>query len=129
MGSLVSWQSKLQPTIATSTTEAEYQAAGAAIKAGLWIRNFLHQLLETKTVQVTINIDNQSTLRLLKNPQSVTKAKHIDVQHHFIRERAIRNEVILTYCQTEQMWADYLTKQLPSEKFNICNQFLHIKEP
>lgn len=120
MGSLVSWQSKLQPTIATSTTEAEYQAAGAAIKEGLWIRNFLHQLLETKTVQVTINIDNQSTLRLLKNPQSVTKAKHIDVQHHFIRERAIRNEVILTYCQTEQMWADYLTKQLPSEKFNIC---------
>ena len=41
MGGLVSWQSKLQTTIATSTTEAEYQAAASAIKEGLWIRNFI----------------------------------------------------------------------------------------
>lgn len=68
MGGLIAWQSKLQTTIATSTTEAEYQAAAAAIKEGLWIRNFIKQLLSTKEVKVTINIDNQSTLRLLKNP-------------------------------------------------------------
>jgi len=98
MGALVAWQSKLQTTIATSTTEAEYQAAAAAIKEGLWIRNFIQQLLATKKIEMTINIDNQSTLRLLKNPQSVSKAKHIDVQHHFIRERAIRAEVNLRYC-------------------------------
>ena len=58
MGGLVSWQSKLQTTIATSTTEAEYQAAASAIKEGLWIRNFIQQLLATSQVKVTIHIDN-----------------------------------------------------------------------
>eukprot|EP00963_Diacronema_lutheri_P007771 scaffold671_cov394-Pavlova_lutheri.AAC.1 len=120
MGALVSWQSKLQTTIATSTTEAEYQAASATIKETLWIRNLVKQLLEPTAVKVTIFIDNQSALRLLKNPQSVTQAKHIDVQHHFIRERAMREEIELTYCPTENMWADYLTKQVPAPKFKQC---------
>eukprot|EP00963_Diacronema_lutheri_P012506 scaffold1797_cov453-Pavlova_lutheri.AAC.1 len=124
LGGLVSWQSKLQPTIATSTTEAEYQAASAAIKESLWIRNLVQQLLNPKQVKVTILIDNQSTLRLLKNPQSVTRAKHIDVQHHFMRERAMRNEVEMNYCETEKMWADYLTKQVPTAKFKLCIQQL-----
>ena len=117
-GGLIVGQSELQTTIATSTTEAEYQAAATAIKEGLWIRNFIKHLLNTKEVSVTINIDNQSTLRLLKNPQSITKAKHIDVQHHFIRERAARKEVKLTNCPTEEMLANFLTKQVPSSKFN-----------
>ena len=98
MSGLVSWQSKLQTTIASSTTEAEYQVATSAIKGGLWIRDFIQQLLETSQVKVTIHIDNQSTLRLLKNPQFVTKAKNIDIQHHFIRERAMREDVELLYC-------------------------------
>lgn len=129
MGGLIGWQSKLQPTIATSTTEAEYQAASAAIKETLWMRNLLKQLLEPKKITVTVMIDNQSTLRLLRNPQSVTQAKHIDVQHHFIRERAMRAEVNLVYCRTEEMWADYLTKQVPSEKFKNCIKNLGMITP
>ena len=39
MGALISWQSKLQPTFATSTTEAGYQAATGTIKETVWIRN------------------------------------------------------------------------------------------
>ena len=129
MGALVAWQSKLQPTIATSTTEAEYQAAAATIKEALWMRNLVKQLLEPKTIKVEILIDNQSALRLLKNPQSVTQAKHIDVQHHFIRERAMREEIELMYCPTESMWADYLTKPIPAPKFKQCIQSLGMKLP
>jgi len=129
MGALVAWQSKLQPTIATSTTEAEYQAAAATIKETLWIRNLLKQLMKPKDVKVNILIDNQSALRLLKNPQSVTQAKHIDVQHHFIRERAMREEVELMYCPTERMWADYLTKPIPAPKFKECIQNLGMTLP
>lgn len=120
LGSLVSWQSKLQTTIANSTTEAEYQAACSAIKESLWIRNLIKQMLQPKTITVTILMDNQSALRLMKNPQSVTQAKHIDVQHHFIRERAMREEIELRYCSTENMWADYLTKTVPAPKFKQC---------
>ena len=118
LGGLVSWQSKSQQTIATSTTEAEYQATFVAIKEHLWIRNLLKQLLNPRQVKVTILIDNQSTLRLLKTPHSVTRAKHIDVQHHFIREQAMRNEVDMEYCGTKKNLGS------PSDKTSTNQQIL-----
>eukprot|EP00963_Diacronema_lutheri_P005897 scaffold470_cov465-Pavlova_lutheri.AAC.1 len=129
MGGLVAWQSKLQPTISLSTTEAEYQAATAAVKEALWMKNFIDQLLNPEKVEIVVKVDNQSALRLLKNPQSVSRAKHIDVQHHFLRERAIREEVDFRYCPTEKMWADYLTKRLPKEKFKTCISKLGMYSP
>eukprot|EP00963_Diacronema_lutheri_P014467 scaffold2931_cov1286-Pavlova_lutheri.AAC.1 len=129
MGSLVAWQSKMQPTISISTTEAEYQAATAAVKETLWIKNYLQQLLEPRNISAKIYMDNQSALRLIQNPQSVTRAKHIDVQHHFLRERAIREEVKFEYCPTNEMNADYLTKQVPLEKFKMCISNIGMKKP
>ena len=129
MGSLVAWQSKMQPTIAISTTEAEYQAATATVKEVLWIKNYLKELLTPKEISAKIKMDNQSALRLLLNPQSVTRAKHIDVQHHFLRERAVRDEVQFEYCPTDQMIADYLTKQVPVQKFKTCIYAIGMREP
>src|SRR5271168_2103816 len=36
-GGAVSWKSKLQPTVATSSTEAEYMAAYFGITEAIWI--------------------------------------------------------------------------------------------
>eukprot|EP00963_Diacronema_lutheri_P000229 scaffold17_cov354-Pavlova_lutheri.AAC.1 len=129
MGSLVAWQSKMQPIIAISTTEAEYQATTATVKEVLWIKNYLKLLLGPEEISATVKMDNQSALRLILNPQSVTRAKHIDVQHHFLRERAVRDEVQFEYCPTDRMFADYLTKQVPLQKFKTCIHVIGMKEP
>jgi transposase InsO family protein len=118
-GGAISWSSKRQPTVAASTTEAEYMAAGSAVKEGLWLRKLL-ETLNITVGEVMINCDNQSTIKLLKNPVFSIRSKHIDVIHHFARERVLRKEVIFHYIATKEMLADVLTKALPPAKHEAC---------
>ena len=118
-GGAITWQSKRQPTVAASTTEAEYQAAAAAVKEALWLRKVLHDL-RMPTRSVSILIDNQSALKLLYNPVSSARTKHIDVVHHLARERAIRKEVEFSYVHTADQVADAFTKPLPISKHMFC---------
>ena len=118
-GGATSWQSKRQPTVAVSTTEAEYMAAAAAVKEGLWLHKLL-QDLDIETADVNIFADNQSAIKLLRNPISSMRSKHIDVIHHFARERVLRREVSFTYISTEKQLADIFTKAMPGSKHIYC---------
>jgi hypothetical protein len=114
-----------QPTVAASTTEAEYMAAAYAIKEALWLRTLLSNLgMEIHTVH--IKADNQSAIKLLKNPVFTMRSKHIDVIHHFARERVTRKDVNFDYVSTDKMVADALTKPLPLSKLEFCRQAMGI---
>jgi transposase InsO family protein len=118
-GGVISWSSKRQPTVAVSTTEAEYMAAAAAVKEGLWLRKLLTSL-GLKGDVIHINCDNQSAIKLLKNPIFSARSKHIDIMHHFARERVLRREVAFHYISTQKMLADVMTKALPQSKHEEC---------
>jgi hypothetical protein len=118
-GGAITWQSKRQPTVAASTTEAEYMAAAAAVKEALWLRQLFKDFgLETGVV--TIMADNQAAIKILKNPISSLRSKHIDVVHHFARERVMRKEIEFKYIPTFEQVADVLTKALPDTKHTKC---------
>ena len=118
-GGAICWSSRVQKTVAVSTTEAEYMAAAAATKEALWLRNLLRDF-KINTSPVNIFGDNQATLHLLKNANAAARSKHIDVMHHFARERVLRNEVNFEYIATHLMLADCMTKALPEPKFMFC---------
>jgi hypothetical protein len=118
-GGAISWSSKRQPTVALSTTEAEFMAAAGGCKEGLWLRK-LFDSLDIPLQSVHIYCDNQSTIKLLKNPIFSVRSKHIDVMHHFARERVRSREVAFSYISTTEMAADIFTKALPLNKHEAC---------
>lgn len=118
-GGVICWSSRLQPTIAASTTEAEYMAASAGTKEALWLRKLLPEFgINVETIEMYD--DSQGALQLLKHPIASSRSKHIDVLHHFTRERVARKEVNFTYVQSSDQLADIMTKPLPPGKFKFC---------
>jgi len=73
-----------------------------------------------KKLQMRIYSDNQGAIKLLKHPVASVKSKHIDVIHHFARERVARKEVQFEYISTDLMIADCMTKALAASKFVFC---------
>jgi len=118
-GGAVAWGSKVQLTVAASTTEAEYIASAVAAKEAVWLRR-LCGFLEGHEKPVVIRCDNQSALAMINNPVSSTRTKHIDISHHFIRERVADGTLAVRYVATGEQVADALTKPLGTIGFLKC---------
>jgi hypothetical protein len=113
----VSWMSKLQQTVAVSTTEAEYMAASYCASEVVFLRGLLEDLEFAQHGPTLMHEDNQGAVCLMKNSVMHSRAKHIDVRYHFVRD-LIRGEVVnVQYCQTNENVADILTKLLPRPIF------------
>ena len=54
---------------------------------------------------------------LAKNQQVHGRTKHVDIKYHFIRDLVEAERIKLTYCVSENMVADMLTKGLPIKQF------------
>lgn len=114
-GGPIDWKSKRQDTIAMSTMDAEYIAAGAAATMAIWIRNFINDLRVPGCFvgAVPLYIDNNAALKLTRNPEFHNKSKHIEIKHHFIREKVMKDRVLDTRrVGTKENIADVLTKAL-----------------
>ncbi|XP_066316136.1 secreted RxLR effector protein 161-like [Miscanthus floridulus] len=83
---LVTWNSHKEKTVALSSCEAEFMAATEAAKQALWLRTLLGELTAKKPMKVTLLVDNNSAIALMKNPVFHGCSKHIDIKYHFIRE-------------------------------------------
>jgi hypothetical protein len=108
----ITWSSKMQRSVSTSTTEAEYHALAYAGKEAVWIRMFLEQLGQQLNGPTIIYGDNQGAIALVENPEFHARTKHIDVSAHYIRELVEDQMVKVQYIPTDQMLADCLTKPL-----------------
>ena len=119
-GGVISWASRLQPTVAVSTAEAEYMSAAAAVKEALWLKTLMSDLGMTLSPPLIIFGDNQACLKLLKHPIASARSKHIDVLYHFARSHVESGAIEFQYISTSRMAADCLTKALPEASFNNC---------
>lgn len=126
-GGAVSWNSRKQPTVALSSTEAEYMALSGAVQEAIWLRQLLRDLGYAQQGATPIYEDNQGCINLANNPVSHSRTKHIDIRHHFVRERLESGDIGLQYCQTGDMGADLLTKGIATVQFRKLRAILGIR--
>ncbi|RVW45461.1 Copia protein [Vitis vinifera] len=86
-GNLVTWRSKKQNAMARSNAEVEYRAVS----------------------QAAINISH--------NPVHHDRMKHVEVNHHFIKEKLEEGTICITYIPFAQQAANLLTKALTRPAF------------
>lgn len=112
---IVSWQSRRQPTIALSSTEAEYMALTDASRDAIWWRALLKEFGYHEDITL-LSYDNKGSGDLARNPCHHKRSKHIDVKHQFVQECVQDGVIHLHQVPTSEMLADLLTKPLKHVK-------------
>ncbi|GJR62872.1 putative ribonuclease H-like domain-containing protein [Tanacetum coccineum] len=69
--------------------------------------------------RIPLNCDNKSAITLCYNNVQHSRAKHIDIRYHFIKEQVENGIVELYFIRTEYQVAGIFTKPLPRERFNF----------
>jgi len=114
----ITWKSKKQPTVALSSTEAEYMALGDTVKELLWLKQLLTQIGLHLLDPPVIYEDNEGCKLLTSHPVAHQRTKHIDIRHHFVRDHLSNNHYRLHSARTDDMFADMFTKNLGRVKFH-----------
>ncbi|GJW41678.1 hypothetical protein Tco_0067523, partial [Tanacetum coccineum] len=91
---LVNCSSKKQKSNAISTTEAEYIAMSGCCAQILWMRSQLSDYGFAFN-KIPLYCDNHNAIALCCNNVQHSRSKHIDIQHHFIREQTEKGVVEL----------------------------------
>ena len=111
-GSIYSSSTK-QKLVSCSSTEAKLIGVYDILPQLMWTSNFMRaQGMNLR--KVVLMQDNTSTI-LLENSgctSSTKQTKHIDIRYFYIKEKVDSKDVIVEYCPTEHMWADFFTKPL-----------------
>ncbi|KAE8657742.1 hypothetical protein F3Y22_tig00116983pilonHSYRG00074 [Hibiscus syriacus] len=113
--------------VATSTTEAEYVTATQASKEAIWLKMLLEELGHNQEY-VSLFCDSQSVLHLARNPAFHSRTKHIQVQYHFIREKVEEGTVDMQKINTNDNIADFMTKEINTDKFTWCRSSCGLSE-
>jgi hypothetical protein len=130
-GAAVTWRSRKQAILATSTTEAEYMALFEAAKEAKWLKHLVEVLyggVAGRGQPVVLYEDNKSAIRDAEEPSFHPRTKHIGMQFHKTRELQQDGIVNVVYMPTAGMVADVLTKALSKKGFGEKVELLGLRK-
>ncbi|PPR03037.1 hypothetical protein CVT24_012297 [Panaeolus cyanescens] len=136
-GGAISWSSKKQSLVTTSSTESEYVALTHACKEVIWLRGLMSEVLagvglshhvKDELKPTLLYCDNQGAIALSENPVYHARTKHIDIHFHFVRQSITTGDVKVEHIRTANMIADIFTKPLARVKFDEFRKLLGVLE-
>ncbi|XP_035845798.1 uncharacterized mitochondrial protein AtMg00810-like [Helianthus annuus] len=128
-GNLVSWSAKKQPTVSRSSCESEYRAMANTAAEIIWLTHLLRELHALPVDRPTLLCDNKSAIFLSQNPVSHKRAKHIDIDYHFVRELVSSGQLHTKFVPSNLQVADIFTKSLPKPLFEKFRGLLRVGPP
>lgn len=114
---LLSWSVKKKNTVACSSTEAEYRAMAVIAVDITWIQRILQEFSAEQTTPTPLHCDNLSALALANKPIFHARTKHIEIDHHFIRDCIQAGIISVHHIVSQDQIPDIFTKALPTNIF------------
>jgi histone deacetylase 1/2 len=125
-GNLVAWNSRKQPTVSRSSTEAEYKSVANATAELMWIQALLRELGLFLRRPPSLWCDNIGATYLSVNPVFHARTKHIEIDYHFVREQVAKKALEIRHISTHDQLADVLTKPFMVQQFERFRSDLNV---
>ena len=123
---LISWCSKRQSIVATSTTVAEYVALYEATTETICLRRLLEDMKVPQRHATTIFEDNQTAIKLAADETSHKRTKHVDVKYQYTREQQTAGAINIVYVQNKENLADFFTKSFVRDQHHLGCKLLEL---
>jgi hypothetical protein len=120
------WNSRVQKSIALSSTEAEYMSLADTSRQLVWIRSLFEEI-SIILAPIPLCSDNQGSIFLASNPVQEKRIKHIDICYHYIREVICAKKIELFFIEGSENPADLFTKNLGRIKFQKFRERLGLE--
>jgi hypothetical protein len=123
-GGPVQWKSQLQPTVAQSSTEAEYIALSYCGNEVVNMRSFMHFIGYSQSKPTNIFEDNSSCLKMAYHPKDDKRTRHVHVRYHITKERIQQKIIAIIPIRGTENPADMNTKAERPAMFNSMRKIV-----
>ena len=111
-GAVIAYKSRIQKTIALSSTEAEFMAACDAGKTVLYLRTILEEMGVEQNEATLLFEDNQGALMMANAQQPTRRTRHLDTAAFALQDWVSRDLLNVTYIASHKNSSDGMTKPL-----------------
>ena len=90
----------------------------------MWLHQLLMEVGIETPVPTKLWCDNKAALHIASNPVFHERAKHIEIDCHFIHEKVQLGLISTRYVKTGEQLGDIFTKALNGDRVScLCNKF------
>ena len=108
-GNLVTWKSEKNSVVTRSSVEEEFQSIPQGTCELLWLKLILDELKIPFNGPMKLFCDNKATISIVHNPVHYNITKHVEVNHHFIKEKIKQKIISMTFVPTTKQVANVFT--------------------
>ena len=123
-GGTAAYKTQFQPTIAGSSTEAEYMAAYFTGKMILFVRSVLWDLGVPQEAATILYEDNDACTAMANAQKPTTRTRHMDIKYFSLSDWVERDLMLLERIDTSINLADHYTKSLQPALFHRHADFI-----